>query len=217
MATRDTALARADRTTNRALSAIGREIRDARTAAGISQTVVGRKVGISHAHVGRLERGLVAAASVRILARMAETVGLDLVVRAYPGGDPIRDVAQVRLLERFRARLQAGLRWRTEVPLPIPGDRRAWDAVIGGDGWSLPVEAETRIADAQALVRRIGLKLRDGGFERVILVVADTRANRAALKTAGVEFTQAFPIEQGIVLRALRRGEDPGGGGIVML
>ena len=217
MATRDTATARADRETNRALSTIGREIRDARTAAGISQTVVGRNVGISHAHVSRLERGLVASASVRVLARMAETVGLDLAVRAYPGGDPIRDIAQVRLLERFRARLHPGLRWRTEVPLPIPGDRRAWDAVIGGTGWDLPVEAETRVTDAQALVRRISLKARDGGFERVTLVLADTRANRAALQAARVEFEQAFPMGQAVVLHALGRGDDPGHSGIVVL
>jgi DNA-binding XRE family transcriptional regulator len=217
MATRQRAIDRADEETRRTIATIGREIREARRAAGLSQTSIGRKVGLSHTHVSRVERGLVPSASVWVLGRMCRTVGLELAVRAYPGGDPIRDIAQVRLLERFRARLHPGLRWRTEVPLPIPGDRRAWDAVIGGAGWSLPVEAETRVTDAQALVRRIGLKARDGGFERVTLVLADTRANRAALQAARVEFEQAFPIKQAVVLHALGRGDDPGHSGIVLL
>ncbi len=73
------------------------------------------------------------------------------------------------------------LRWRTEVPMPIQGDHRSADAVIDGQRIVAMVEAETRIDDVQALERRIGAKQRDLGIERVILLLADTRHNRAVV------------------------------------
>ena len=79
-------------------------------------------------------------------------------LRAYPAGDPIRDAGHTRLLDRLRRDLASGLQWRSEVPLPIEGDLRAWDAVIGGPGWRLMVEAETLIDDVQALERRLALE-----------------------------------------------------------
>lgn len=217
MATRESTIDRADRDAHRALATVGREIREARTAAGISQTLVGNKVGISHTQVSRLERGLAASASVRVLARLTQVVGLDLVVRAYPGGDALRDAAQLRLLDRLRRHLHPGLGWRTEVPLPIPGDRRAWDAVISGPGWSVAVEAETRLSDAQALARRLELKRRDGGIDRVVVVFADTRTNRAGLLATRNSFAETFPIPQAAMLEALGRGDLPTGSGIVIL
>ena len=217
MATRERAIDRADQDTRRSIGAIGREIRDARRAAGISQAFVGRKVGLSHTQVSRLERGLVLGASVRMLGRLCRTVGLELAVRAFPGGDALRDVAQMRLLERLRRRLHASLHWRTEVPLPQVGDKRAWDAVVSGPGWRAAVEAETRLADVQALTRRLELKRRDGGIDHVILLVADTRANREALLAARSALEPAFPLKAASVLDALRNGTDPGGSGIVIL
>ena len=74
-------------------------------------------------------------------------------MRLYPDGDPVRDAAQLGLLERFRRRLPAGARWETEVPLPIQGDRRAWDALVGLRGRRAGCEAETRLTDLQALER----------------------------------------------------------------
>jgi hypothetical protein len=117
------------------------------------------------------------------------------------------------LLGRFRGELNARLTWRTEVPLPIIGDPRAWDAVIGGDGWQLPVEAETVLTDGQALERRLALKLRDGGFDHVVLLLADTRRNRTA--SPGVQRT--MPLDTRAVLAALRDGRDPGASGLVIL
>jgi len=72
------------------------------------------------------------------LARCAGAVGLDLVARLYPGTQPIRDAAQVALLAGFRARLHRSLRWATEVPIPIPGDQRAWDATVGSGSGDQP-------------------------------------------------------------------------------
>ena len=107
-------------------------------------------------------------------------------MRVYPGDVWLRDAAQLRTLERFRARVGAGWVWESEVPLPIPGDQRAWDLV----GWHAAertriwVEAESRLRDIQDVERRITLKKRDGGALRVVLVVNDTRANRDAIRGA---------------------------------
>jgi transcriptional regulator with XRE-family HTH domain len=217
MTSRDNRMDRADRAAGRMIATAGREIREARIAAGISQGVVGRGAGISHAQVSRVERGLVRSTSVSVLARLSEAVGLELSIRTYPGGDPIRDAGHIRLLDRFRRSLHSSLRWRTEVPMPQAGDRRAWDAVISGSGWSVAVEAETRLSDVQARTRRLELKRRDGGIDRLILLLADTRANRSALSIARPGLAEVFPGTQAAILAALARGEEPSAGGILIL
>ena len=144
-------------------------------------------------------------------------VGLDATVRAYPGGSPLRDQAHIDLLERFRRRLGRRVRWATEVPLPIAGDRRAWDGLARTSDVRVGVEAETRARDAQALKRRLELKQRDGAVERVVLLLADTRHNRSFLRAVGRDFLDAFPIPGAIALERLARGRDPGGNAIVLL
>lgn len=196
------------------------DARLARIAAGLSQAEIGRAIGTSHARVGRFERGEVANPTVDFLGAYCAVVGLDLTIRAYPAGDPIRDRAQLALLERFRGRLHPSLRWRTEVPLPIEGDLRAWDAEVSGaqpERWKARVEAETKIADGQALERRLSLKLRDDPGGHLILLVSDTRANRAALRSIGVGLRELLPLETRQILSALAAGRDPGGSGIVIL
>jgi len=192
------------------------DIAAARRNAGLSQDAVGAACGISGSAEGRIESGVTSIVDIGVLAAMCAVVGLDLRLRAYPAGDAIRDVGQQRLLERLRLRLHPTLRWSTEVALPIEGDRRAWDAVIRGPGWRLPVEAETVLDDLQVLERRLALKQRDGAADHVILLVADTRRNRRALAAAPGAFA-ALPLRTRDVLRALGAGRDPGGSGIVIL
>ena len=154
-------------------------------------------------------------ASVVELAAIGATVGRDFRLQAYPAGDPIRDAGQQRLLARFRARLHPGLVMPTEVPLPIQGDMRAWDAVIRGVDWRRPAEAETVLDDIQALERRLALKIRDGGVDGVILVIADTRRNRQALAAAPGSFP-AFDRNARRVLSALAAGRDPVGSSLIL-
>lgn len=142
-------------------------------------------------------------------------LGLDVPLRAFPSGDAVRDIAQLELLARFRTLLPSSLRHRTEVPLGIPGDRRAWDEVIVGAGWDVPVEAETKVRDTQALRRKLALKCQDSGAARLVLVVADTRHNRHVMRLAAADFREAFPISGREALAALGRGEPPSGSAIV--
>ncbi len=154
--------------------------------------------------------------TVQELAAVGAAVGLDVRLRAYSAGDPVRDAGQLRLLERLRSRVDQRLGWGTEVPLPIDGDRRAWDGVIRGAGWSIGVEAETVLYDLQDVERRIALKQRDGSVDHVIMLVADTRRNRRALAAASHAFA-GFRRDARTVLRALAAGHDPGCSALLVL
>lgn len=176
--------------------------------------------GMSPAQAGRIERGVLGTVSIDQLARLGAAVGLDLRVHAYPGPMPIVDDAQVRLLARLLARIHQRLTVRSEVGLPIPGDLRAWDQVISGfdpPDEPLPVEAESRLLDSQAQVRRITLKLRDSGLSAVLVVVADTRRNRDAVAAARPVLAADFPSSSRQILSALAAGRHPGGSGLILL
>jgi transcriptional regulator with XRE-family HTH domain len=218
MSTRERPIDRGHRSARVDRARAGLEIRTARQAAGRSLEDVGRSSGLSPSQVGRIERGVLPSVSVEQLASVGAVVGLDIRVRAYPGLDPLLDAGQAALLARLRNRIHPALSFRTEVGLPIIGDQRAWDAMIGGlrglEG-QLPLDADTRLVDSQAQIRRIMLKLRDSGFGSVLWVLADTRANRDAVATGALTILPDFPVSARGALRALAEGEHPGGSALV--
>ena len=202
----------------RALATTGAEIKLARLAAGLSLQDVGRAVGLSYSQVGRIERAAQPNVSLLHLIRLCSVVGLDLSVRAYPGARPIRDVAHIGLLERFRSRLHADLHMRVEVPLRLDGDKRAWDALVVGRGSDrVAVEAETRMTDFQAIARRIALKQRDDSVDRVILLLAATRTNREAVRAAEPFVGDSFSLEVRATMAALAEGRLPSRSALVFL
>jgi transcriptional regulator with XRE-family HTH domain len=221
MPSRERPVDRARRVVDRDLIRLGDEFRSARIGAGLSLRFVGERVGRSASQVMRIERGLVPEASVRQLARIGAVVGLDVRIRAYPGPDPIRDASQARLLGRLALRLHPRLFLRHEVPLPIPGDLRAWDGWISGfaepDAVGLPIDAETMLHDVQALLRRLSLKARDSGVDHFLLVVADTRSNRRAIAAAADLLGPTFPVAARRTLAALASGRHPGGSALVLV
>lgn len=196
---------------------VGEELRVARTSAGLSQASAGASAAMSHAQWSRLERASLLDVSFGQASRAATAVGLRLDVRCYPDGDPVRDAGQLALLERFRRRLPPGTRWETEVPLPIPGDRRAWDALVGLRGRRAGCEGETRLGDLQALERRLRLKLRDGGVDVLIVIVADTVSNRRVLDAYREVLRSLLPLDGRHVLASLRAGVLPDRNGLVLL
>jgi transcriptional regulator with XRE-family HTH domain len=192
----------------------------ARVGAGLSIREVAAASGASHQQLLRFELGELDRVSITDVGAWCAVVGLYLAIRAYPAGDPIRDRAQLALLERLRKRLHPSLRWRTEVPLPIERDLRAWDAEISGrqpERWRARVEAETRISDGQALERRLTLKYRDDPGGHLILLVSDMRANRAALQTLREDLTELLPLNARELLVAFSSGRDRGASGIAIM
>lgn len=136
-------------------------------------------------------------------------------MQLYPGGSPIRDAAHVRVMGRLKAILPTAFRLAAEVPIPIPGDQRAVDAVLVDPQLRVGFELESRLLDVQALIRRVALKQRDAGLARMVLVFPDTPANRAAASTARATLSAAFPAGHRSVLAALRVGQLPPANGML--
>ena len=217
MSTRERRLDRGRRLARRFLLAIGEELREARIQAALTQRELGAAVGISASEISRIEHGESPHVAYETLAALGAALGLDIPLRAYPNGDAVRDRAQLELLARLRAILPAVIRHRTEVPLGLPGDRRAWDEVLDGPGWSLPVEAESRPRDVQALNRKLALNCRDACVDRMLLLVADTRHNRHVLRLAAAAFEAAFPIDGRDAMTSLMAGALPTGSAVILV
>jgi transcriptional regulator with XRE-family HTH domain len=194
------------------------DARHARLARGISMTRVASALGCSRQLIGLVEHRRLQSIDPSFLARYCAAVGLDISVRAHPGGAPLRDTGQLRLLARLHRILGDGWSWRTEVPVTAdPSDRRAIDAVLARSGHRVGVEAISRIGDAQATARMITLKQEAVGVRCMILLLADTRHNRAAVLAGEATLRPAFPLRTRTVLRALRAGFPPPSNGIAFL
>jgi transcriptional regulator with XRE-family HTH domain len=223
MGTRERPIDRGRRLATRDRLAFGAEIRTARLIVGRSLEVVGRAAGMSPSTAGRIERGVHRSVTHEQLAVLGAAVGLDVRTRMYPGPDSLRDSGHGALIGTFHRRLPPSADFSTEWGLPGSGDQRAWDGMIRGlvgtppGVIGMPVEFETRFVDEQAQTRRIVLKLRDSGLPHVILVVAGTDRNRAALRAASPGLRERFPLGTREVMQALAEGRYPGGSGLVLL
>jgi hypothetical protein len=122
------------------------------------------------------------------------------------------------LLARFERLLAPPIRMRREVPLPIPGDKRAWDGRLFDGSRTASLEGESRIDDCQALARRIELKMRDDpGAGPVLLVLNRTNHNSQVLREHRESLRAQFPLDGAAIARSLRRGEVPAASGIILV
>lgn len=182
----------------------------ARLAAGLTLVQVGRGLGISRSEASRIERGEARWVDLATLSRFAAVVGLDLWVRTYPGCEPIRDIAHVRLTDAFRALVGPGLVIRAEVPIGDPRDLRAWDLTLTDRSLDRSgVELETRLVDGQDQLHRLERKRTDGDVSRILLVVADTRANRLAVRAASGLLSTVLSPDDREAREALAAGRIP--------
>jgi transcriptional regulator with XRE-family HTH domain len=117
------------------LADIASEVRDARLNAGLSQQVLGQRLGWSADKVWQVENERLPSLSITDACLIGAALGLDLSTRLYPNGPPIRDAAQSRRLRALLSHVAAPLIFRTDVALPATEhrrDARAWDAIIYG-------------------------------------------------------------------------------------
>jgi transcriptional regulator with XRE-family HTH domain len=217
LATRERPADRGLRLGRAALVRIGGELRQARIDRGLSLDVVAATCGISRTELSRIERALSPRVPLVTLAKIAAVVGLDLTARLYPGASPLRDGAQAALLADFRTLVHSSVSWAMEVPLPIPRDQRAWDVLLKGIDWRFGCEAETGPRDAQALTRRLQLKLRDGGVDGVLLVLREGASTREFTRSALDVLGPMFPVMSRDALASLRLGRRPDGNAIVVV
>ena len=199
------------------LQRLGRELRLARIAAGLSQAAVAARIGSSKAQVCRVEHAEVAKLSLVAVARHASAVGLRLAAQLYPGVRLVLDSPQLALLGRLRERIGSLWTWELEVPMPKERDLRAVDARISHGILTIAIEAITRLADVQAQVRAAQIKRRDIGATRLLLVIGDTNANRRAVADARPMLAEAFDLRTRRILAVLASGKDPGRDCLIVL
>lgn len=195
---------------------LGREARELRQRAGVSQASLSRACGVSRQWIHLFELGRLASVDLRRATMLMAHLGHKLVVSTYPTGEPLRDEGQARLLARFNARLSPAWRRFAEAPMPGPGDLRAWDELLDGVV-RVGVEAESRPSDLQATERAMHAKQRDSGVERMILLVGSSARNRALVSSHIGLLRQTFPLDSRATLHALAEGRDPGANGLVLL
>jgi len=167
---------------------------------------------MSASKVSRIEHGLLRGLSLVDAVVLADSVGLDVSVKAYPGRLPTRDAGHAKRLHKLLSHVRPPLRFGTEVQLPprdgVP-EQRAWDAMLYAPDGETGVELEQRLYDVQAQTRRIRLKWRDSGVQRLLLVIADTEANRRALRLFPEYFADLPRLRTATVLSLLDAGNRP--------
>ena len=168
---------------------------------------------MSDSKVGRIEAGRASTLTLFDAVLLAGAVGLDLSCKLYPGGPSVRDASQARTLARLVSHAAAPIRVRLEAPLPArldgPPERRAWDALLGDAEGETGVEFEQRLYDLQAQTRRIFLKWRDSGVDRLLVVIADTRGNRRVAAEYPDYLAQLPRLKKATVIAALESGQRP--------
>jgi transcriptional regulator with XRE-family HTH domain len=186
-------------------------------SAGLSQALVAKSAGIGRSTLSLIERNQAPDVTFLDAGAVAAILGLDLSVRLFPAGPAIRDVGQIRLMARFRELVSSAFTWAYERGMAVSGDQRGFDALLRIGALRLGIDAETRLYDVQALLRRTELKKRDSLADRIVLVLADTRHNREAVALAKAEFAAAFPCPRATLVAALREGRDPGSDGYLLV
>ncbi len=174
---------------------LGAELREARLAAGLTIAVCAMAVGSSRQRWARVEQARIVSVALDDLHRMSAAVGLAMSVRCYPVGPALRDIGQLSVIGRLRRRLSPSWKVRLEAPVPIAGDRRAFDVLLQSGSLTIAIEVITRLRDVQAQLRSANLKWRDSGTTRLVMVIGSTHANRRALAGAGAALADDFPVE----------------------
>jgi hypothetical protein len=175
-------------------------------------------IGCSQAELSRFERSeTIDRASFVMVGAVAAVLGKQLGANLYPGGEPIRDKGHQALITRFRAVLGVAWRIAAEVPLPTPGDRRAWDLLLRIPSQLVGVEAETRIRDIQAFVRRIREREIEGGANAIVIVLAESAHNRRLLPQLLEALGPRYATPPRRMLKALRDGAPLPGSGVVLV
>jgi len=190
---------------------VGEAFSEQRLTLGVSQEHLAAVAGLARRRYGRIERGQLPA-TLRELDAIAAALGLELSVRLFPAGPPVRDAGQALRLTRILAHARPPLRHGVEIGLPGTAGRfeqRAWDAMLVGGGERTAIELETRIRDAQAMRRRHDLKRRDDPTEHFVLLVADTRHNRRIVKELAPLFDDLPRLRPSAVYLALEAGRHP--------
>lgn len=197
---------------------IGSGLAAARTVSGLSTTAAAARAGVSRSTWVRIESGT-AGVALSTLCAAADAVGLDFVVRLYPGTAlSLRDRGQLSIAQHL-----AGLAhpdWSVGLEVTAGDHGQAFDQVFVGGDEIVAVEIIRHFGDYQAQYRSASLK-RDWLSRyhdvpiRLVLAVEDLRPNRAALAPYSALLGSVLPAGSRRVLEALKRGRPLGTDGLL--
>jgi transcriptional regulator with XRE-family HTH domain len=215
MATRERPLDRGRRLGRQAAIRLIGELRQERIKADVSQRAMAGQLGWSQARYWRFENATEAVLGE--VSAVAAILGLELSSSLHRVNDALADRGQLALLARFRLILSPSIKVFTEALLPNPGDRRSWDMLLRIAAQIVGVEAETKVRDVQATVRKVRGRERDGGADELLIVLADTRANRATREELLAALGERFATPPRLLREALRHGRPLPGSGVLLV
>lgn len=197
---------------------IGREVISGRRASGLSISAAAARAGVSRSTWMRAESGSPQTA-IATLCAVTDAVGLDLVLRVYPGIRlTLRDRGQLSIAQHLAALAHPG--WTVSLEEPAGEHGQAVDLVMSGGAEIVAVEIIRHMSDYQAQYRSAALKRDWLGRKhrrpiRVVLAVEDLRSNRAALAPFAAIIGSALPAGTRSVLDSLRTGQPLGTDGLL--
>lgn len=169
----------------------------------------------------RIERGSAQVTVATLTAAMA-AVGLDLVLHSYPGQAPrVRDARHALLVDHLRR--ASASHWHPRIEVAAGDHGRSADLVLFGSREVLHFEIERRIVDVQLQLRSAKRKreaLTEANADRpvrLVLVIQDTRRNRAALHAHLPLLASQLPRTSRQITRSLRTGDVLGADGLLWL
>ena len=214
--------------TRRVRAGIGSEFRQLRSDAGLSARAVARVAGVSPSHLCGIELGKVEA-STDVLVAIADVLGADLTIRAYPGTGPrIHDHVQARIIEEL-IRVTKD-RWSpfAEVPVyrPVRGyvdlvlDERAAQRLVATEVHSdlRRLEQQLRWAqDKAASLPSSDLWKRFDVAPDVssLLVLRSTQRTRALVQRFPETFASLYPARAEEIYAAITDGGPWPGAGLL--
>lgn len=179
-----------------------------------------RAAGVSPDTPRRIEGGD-PAVQIDTLCAVGEALGLDVVLRVYPGKDlPMRDTRQLEIVERlFRL---ASPTWQPRVELPAGDHGEAVDVAFMGASEILATEVDRMLIEFQDRYRRNDQKRRWLAARhqrpvRLVMVVEDTARNRAAVAPHAAFIERVLPAGTREILGCLRDGRPLGRDGLLWI
>jgi transcriptional regulator with XRE-family HTH domain len=191
-------------------------------ALGMPQRLLAERAGLSQSEVSRIlhgERGL----TLDSIIRLTNAVGHRFWFKLLPDdGVRLRDSGQLSFAELVRGQAHASWRFRFEVPVAPPPDRRAADVLFERPDEVNILEIELALLDFQAQLRAAQLK-REALVERLgrpvnlLIGIPDTAAARRAVQSHAALIGSALPVSSRKAWAAIRSGEPVGGDALLWI
>lgn len=199
---------------------VGSDVKAARARRGETRERLAARAGVSADSVRRVELGD-PHVQLNILCAVGEAVGLDVVVKAYPGRQPsLRDRRHLAITDAI-CRI-AHARWTAQLEVAAGLRGEATDICFFGPTEILATEIDRLLLDFQDQYRRSARK-RDYLSElhtravRLVMVIEDRPRNRAAIAPHREFVRTVLPAGSREILKNLRTGTDLGRDGILWI